>query len=100
MARVPLLKKIVDHYSGPDKVTAKKQQKELERVAKTLPASTPSTVKQFTNRAVISLQVRFVKFDVVLNRKCLLLRQLFLLSDILSVSVSADVLLLAHAFQC
>ncbi|XP_061370467.1 uncharacterized protein LOC133313155 [Gastrolobium bilobum] len=56
MARVPLLKKIVDHYSGPDRVTAKKQQEELERVAKTLPASAPSSVNQFTNRAVISLQ--------------------------------------------
>jgi len=57
MARVPLLKKIVDHYSGPDRVTAKKQQEELERVAKTLPESAPSSVKQFTNRAVVSLQV-------------------------------------------
>ncbi|KAK7333176.1 hypothetical protein VNO80_29941 [Phaseolus coccineus] len=56
MARVPLLKKIVDHYSGPDRVTAKKQQEELERVAKTLPESAPSSVKQFTNRAVVSLQ--------------------------------------------
>ncbi|KAL9320093.1 hypothetical protein ACSQ67_011932 [Phaseolus vulgaris] len=56
MARVPLLKKIVDHYSGPDRVTAKKQQEELERVAKTLPESAPSSVKQFTNRVVVSLQ--------------------------------------------
>ncbi|WJX89808.1 hypothetical protein P8452_71776 [Trifolium repens] len=56
MKRVPLLKKIVDHYSGPDRVTAKKQQGELERVAKTLPASTPSSVKEFTDRAVKSLQ--------------------------------------------
>lgn len=57
MERVPLLKKIVDHYSGPDRVTAKKQTEELERVAKTLPGSVPSSVKDFTNRAVISLQV-------------------------------------------
>lgn len=57
MARVPLLKKIVDHYSGPDRVTAKKQQEELERVAKTLPQSAPSSVKRFTDRAVLSLQV-------------------------------------------
>ncbi|WVY92885.1 hypothetical protein V8G54_031973 [Vigna mungo] len=56
MARVPLLKKIVDHYSGPDRVTAKKQQEELERVAKSLPESAPSSVKQFTSRAVVSLQ--------------------------------------------
>ncbi|KAG5022212.1 hypothetical protein JHK85_018554 [Glycine max] len=56
MARVPLLKKIVDHYSGPDRVTTKKQQEELDRVAKTLPESAPSSVEQFTNRSVISLQ--------------------------------------------
>ncbi|KAL5157980.1 hypothetical protein HKD37_15G042555 [Glycine soja] len=47
---------IVDHYSGPDRVTAKKQQEELDRVAKILPESAPSSVKQFTNRSVISLQ--------------------------------------------
>ncbi|GAU32876.1 hypothetical protein TSUD_210970 [Trifolium subterraneum] len=57
MERVPLLKKIVDHYSGPDRVTAKKQNQELERVAKTLPSSAPSSVKEFTDRAVKSLQV-------------------------------------------
>ncbi|XP_028780673.1 uncharacterized protein LOC114736960 [Neltuma alba] len=56
MASVPLLKKIVDHYSGPDRVTAKTQQEELERVAKTLPQNAPSSVKQFTDRAVLSLQ--------------------------------------------
>ncbi|XP_054791349.1 uncharacterized protein LOC129296966 [Prosopis cineraria] len=56
MVKVPLLKKIVDHYSGPDRVTAKMQQEELERVAKTLPQNTPSSVKRFTDRAVLSLQ--------------------------------------------
>ncbi|XP_068321418.1 uncharacterized protein [Pyrus communis] len=56
MERVPLLKEIVDHYSGPDRVTAKKQQEELERVAKTLPATVPESVKRFTDRAVLSLQ--------------------------------------------
>lgn len=56
MERVPLLKEIVDHYSGPDRVTAKKQQEELERVAKTLPANVPDSVKRFTDRAVLSLQ--------------------------------------------
>lgn len=60
MERVPLLKEIVDHYSGPDRVTAKKQQEELERVAKTLPQMAPDSVKQFTERAVLSLQVSFV----------------------------------------
>ncbi|XP_073145383.1 uncharacterized protein [Henckelia pumila] len=56
MKTVPLIKEIVDHYSGPDRVTAKQQQEELERVAKTLPASAPASVKRFTERAVLSLQ--------------------------------------------
>ncbi|XWS28174.1 hypothetical protein CRYUN_Cryun25bG0043000 [Craigia yunnanensis] len=56
MERVPLLQEIVDYYSGPDRVTAKKQQEELERVAKTIPESAPASVKQFANRAVLSLQ--------------------------------------------
>lgn len=57
MQRVPLLKEIVDYYSGPDRVTAKQQQGELERVANTIPQSAPNSVKQFTDRAVLSLQV-------------------------------------------
>ncbi|XP_018824526.1 translation initiation factor IF-2 [Juglans regia] len=56
MERVPLLKEIVDYYSGPDRVTAKQQQEELERVAKTVPISAPDSVKRFADRAVISLQ--------------------------------------------
>lgn len=56
MAKVPLMKEIVDYYSGPDRVTAKKQQEELKRVAKTLPESAPDSVKRFTDRAVLSLQ--------------------------------------------
>ncbi|XP_075513783.1 LOW QUALITY PROTEIN: uncharacterized protein LOC142548977 [Primulina tabacum] len=56
MKNVPLMKEIVDHYSGPERVTAKQQQEELERVAKTLPASAPASVKRFTERAVLSLQ--------------------------------------------
>ncbi|GER48119.1 hydroxyproline-rich glycoprotein family protein [Striga asiatica] len=56
MKNVPLMKKIVDYYSGPDRVTAKQQQEELESVAKTLPASAPASVKRFTDRAVLSLQ--------------------------------------------
>lgn len=56
MEKVPLLKEIVDHYSGPDGVTAKKQQEELERVSKTLPDTCPSSVKRFADRAVLSLQ--------------------------------------------
>lgn len=60
MQRVPLLKEIVDYYSGPDRVTAKQQQEELERVAKTLPESAPASIKRFADRAVLSLQVAFL----------------------------------------
>ncbi|KAK4339553.1 hypothetical protein RND71_041015 [Anisodus tanguticus] len=56
METVPLMKEIVDYYSGPDRVTAKQQQQELKRVAKTLPESAPNSVKRFTERAVLSLQ--------------------------------------------
>ncbi|KHG06267.1 FYVE, RhoGEF and PH domain-containing 2 [Gossypium arboreum] len=56
MDKVPLLQEIIDYYSGPDRVTAKKQQEELERVAKTIPKSVPASVKQFANRAVLTLQ--------------------------------------------
>ncbi|CAH9086985.1 unnamed protein product [Cuscuta epithymum] len=54
--RLPLIKEIVDHYSGPDRVTAKQQHEELKRVASTLPQSAPNSVKMFTDRAVQSLQ--------------------------------------------
>ncbi|CAL5405002.1 unnamed protein product [Camellia sinensis] len=57
MEKVPVIKELVDHYSGPDRVTAKKQQEELERVAKTLPQSAPASVKRFTDRAILSLQL-------------------------------------------
>jgi len=57
MENVPYLKELVDYYSGPDRVTAKKQQEELERVAKTLPETAPNSVKRFTDRAILSLQV-------------------------------------------
>ncbi|GAB2280691.1 hypothetical protein Dimus_015317 [Dionaea muscipula] len=56
MDRVPLLKQIVDVYSGPDRVTAKEQQEALEKVAKTLPPNAPDSVKRFTDRALLSLQ--------------------------------------------
>ncbi|CAH9074781.1 unnamed protein product [Cuscuta epithymum] len=54
--RLPLIKEIVDHYSGPDRVTAKRQHEELKRVASTLPQCAPNSVKMFTDRAVQSLQ--------------------------------------------
>lgn len=56
MEKVPTLKAIVDHYCGLDRVTARQQQGELERLAKTLPANVPDSVKRFTDRAVLSLQ--------------------------------------------
>ncbi|XP_019153718.1 PREDICTED: uncharacterized protein LOC109150252 [Ipomoea nil] len=54
--RLPIIKEIVDHYSGPDRVTAKQQHEELNRVAATLPQRAPTSVKLFTERAVQSLQ--------------------------------------------
>ncbi|KAF9618219.1 hypothetical protein IFM89_000854 [Coptis chinensis] len=56
MSTVPHMKQVVDQYCGPDRVTAKQQQQELERVAKTLPDNVPSSVKRYTDRAVLSLQ--------------------------------------------
>ncbi|KAJ4961146.1 hypothetical protein NE237_021056 [Protea cynaroides] len=56
MEKVPYMKELIDIYCGPDRVTAKQQQEELERVAKTLPENAPSSVKRFADRAVLSLQ--------------------------------------------
>ncbi|KAJ6843562.1 putative translation initiation factor IF-2 [Iris pallida] len=56
MEKLPVMKELIDSYCGPDRVTAKQQQQELERVAKTLPENVPSSVKRFTDRAVLSLQ--------------------------------------------
>ncbi|GLU05060.1 hypothetical protein SLE2022_221820 [Rubroshorea leprosula] len=56
MERVPLWEKVIDQYCGPDRITAKKQQEELERIAKIIPNKAPASVKQFANRAVLSLQ--------------------------------------------
>ncbi|KAF3516383.1 hypothetical protein DY000_02059566 [Brassica cretica] len=65
----PLLKEIVDHYSGPDRVT-KKQNVELDRIATTVPQSAPDTVKRFADRAALSLK-RSMKITVeeVRNQK-------------------------------
>ncbi|XP_020256307.1 uncharacterized protein LOC109833158 [Asparagus officinalis] len=59
MERLPHMKELMDMYCGPDRVTAKQQMQELDRVAKTLPENIPSSVKRFTDRAVLSLQVFF-----------------------------------------
>lgn len=60
MENVPYMEQLIEHYSGPERVTAKQQQQELERVAMTLPENVPSSVKRFTDRAVLSLQVCFI----------------------------------------
>lgn len=57
LEKLPVMKELMDMYCGPDRVTAKEQQEELERVAKTLPENIPSSVKRFTDRALLSLQV-------------------------------------------
>uniref|UniRef100_A0A1J3FIE4 Hydroxyproline-rich glycoprotein family protein n=1 Tax=Noccaea caerulescens TaxID=107243 RepID=A0A1J3FIE4_NOCCA len=56
MAQAPLIKKIVDHYSGPDRVTAMTQNEELDRIATTIPKSAPDSVKRFADRAALSLK--------------------------------------------
>jgi hypothetical protein len=64
MERVPLMREIVDYYSGPDRVTAKQQQEELERVARSVPVSAPDSVKRFADRAVLSLQVSIFPYHL------------------------------------
>ncbi|CAN7083637.1 unnamed protein product [Brassica oleracea var. botrytis] len=56
MAEAPRMKEIVDHYSGPDRVTAKKQNEELDRIATTVPQSAPDSVKRFADRVALSLK--------------------------------------------
>jgi len=56
MTQAPLIKEIVDHYSGPDRVTAKTQNEELDRIAMTIPKSAPDSVKRFADRAALSLK--------------------------------------------
>lgn len=56
MARAPHMKELIDMYSGPDVVTAKQQEEELQRVANTLPESIPSSVKRFTDKTLLSLK--------------------------------------------
>ncbi|XP_020262315.1 uncharacterized protein LOC109838266 [Asparagus officinalis] len=60
MERLPHMKELMDMYCGPDRVTAKQQMQELDRVAKTLPENIPSSVKRFTDHAILSLHVFFI----------------------------------------
>lgn len=60
MEKVPYMEQLIEYYGGPERVTAKQQNLELERVAKTLPDNVPSSVKRFTDRALLSLQVCFL----------------------------------------
>jgi hypothetical protein len=83
MERVPLMKEIVDHYSGPDRVTAKQQQGELERVARSVPVSAPDSVKQFADRAVLSLQVSIFPYHLEISYYFHTLHELLLLDYLL-----------------
>ncbi|TVU08461.1 hypothetical protein EJB05_41866, partial [Eragrostis curvula] len=56
MARAPHMKELIDMYSGPDVVTAKQQEEELQRVASTLPENIPSSVNRFTDKILLSLK--------------------------------------------
>jgi hypothetical protein len=56
------MKELVDMYSGPDVVSAKQQEEELQRVASTLPESIPNSVKRFTDKTLLSLKVCLLKF--------------------------------------
>ncbi|KAJ0250480.1 Uncharacterized protein HA466_0138050 [Hirschfeldia incana] len=56
LAQAPLMKDIVDHYSGPDRVTAKTQNEELDRIATTLPQIAPDSLKRFADRVALSLK--------------------------------------------
>ncbi|KAF3327805.1 hypothetical protein FCM35_KLT06411 [Carex littledalei] len=56
MKRLPKMKEMMDMYCGPDRVTAKQQQEELQRVANTLPRNAPTSVNKFTDRVLLSLQ--------------------------------------------
>lgn len=54
-------------YCGPDRVAAKQQNQELERVAKTLPEDIPSYVKRFTDQTLQPLQVVFLIMSLCFN---------------------------------
>ncbi|CAM0908889.1 unnamed protein product [Alopecurus aequalis] len=56
MKRAPAMKELIDMYSGPDVVSAKQQEGELQRVANTLPQSIPNSVKRFTDKTLLSLK--------------------------------------------
>ncbi|VAI92455.1 unnamed protein product [Triticum turgidum subsp. durum] len=54
--KAPHMKEMIDMYSGPDVVTAIQQEGELQRVANTLPANIPNSVKRFTDKTLLSLK--------------------------------------------
>lgn len=56
MERAPHMKELIDMYSGPDVVSAKRQEEELQRVANTLPETIPNSVKRFTDKTLLSLK--------------------------------------------
>jgi hypothetical protein len=67
MARSPHMKELIDMYSGPDVVTAKQQEGELQRVANILPENIPSSVNRFTDKMLLSLKVRLNISTYALN---------------------------------
>ncbi|KAL5225876.1 hypothetical protein ABZP36_012515 [Zizania latifolia] len=56
MARAPHMKELIDLHSGPNVVTAKQQEEELQRVTNTLPENIPSSIKRFTDKTLLSLK--------------------------------------------
>ncbi|KAE8710373.1 Hydroxyproline-rich glycoprotein family protein, putative isoform 2 [Hibiscus syriacus] len=75
MDNVPLLQEIIDHYSGPDRVTAKKQQEvgksckntsqECTCFCKELCKPCSSFSSELANRAVLSLQIWHIMRQLV-----------------------------------
>lgn len=55
--KLPIIREIVDRYSGLDVITALRQQEELNRIADTLPKHSPASIKKFASNSILSLQV-------------------------------------------
>lgn len=56
MDRAPHLRHLLHYYSGHGRMTARQEQKELESIASRLPDNAHPSVKNFTDRALLSLQ--------------------------------------------
>ncbi|URE29135.1 protein VERNALIZATION INSENSITIVE [Musa troglodytarum] len=80
-------KELMDVYCGPDRVTAKQQKQELERVAKTLPEDTPSSVRRFADQALLSPQSNTVWG---FNKKCQFMDKLVREIECAAYSIEVD----------